>query len=320
MKFTLILLMLVVVALFATSRYFARAVEARFPPTGAFADINGTKLHYTDHAAGDDADLLPMVFIHGASGNLRDLEAPISEALKGRGRMIFIDRPGHGYSTRGDEMDIHLPWGQAGILSGLLERLEIKQAIIIGHSLGGSTAAAFAVNHPEQAAGLVFLAPATHPWPGAGVTWHYEFTELPMIGWLFSELLAIPAGQLLYKDGVKGVFTPQKLPKNYEELSATRLVLRPDVFRHNAEDVTSLYDAVVEFSPRYNEISAPTSIITGDSDDVVLANIHSKGLEADIKGSRLIWLEGVGHSPIWTNTDTVVSEIERVSAEATAQR
>jgi len=141
-------------------------------------------------------------------------------------------------------------------------------------------------------------------------------TQLPVIGWLFSELLAVPAGQLLYKDGVKGVFKPQKLPDNYEALSATRLVLRPDVFRHNAHDVTSLYGAVVELSPRYREISAPTSIITGDSDDVVLAEIHSKGLEADIEGANLVWLDGVGHSPIWTNTDTVIEEIERVSAQA----
>ena len=219
----------------------------------------------------------------------------------------------------GSRDDIHLPWGQAAIISDLLEHLAIDKAIIIGHSYGGSVAASFAVNHPDQTAGLVFVAPATHPWPGGDVTWYYDVTNIPVIGRIFSETLAVPAGQKLYHDGVKGVFKPQKVPDNYEELSATRLVLRPGVFRNNAKDVSSLFEAVTTISPKYPQISVPTSIITGDSDDVVLANIHSIGLENDIEGAKLIWLKGVGHSPIWTNRDTVIEEIERVSAEATAK-
>jgi len=254
-----------------------------------------------------------MVFIHGASGNLQDLEAPLLNQLKGRGRLVFLDRPGHGYSQRGKRHDIHLPTGQAALISGLLRELDIKRAIIIGHSLGGAVAAAFAVNHSDQTAGLVFLAPATHPWPGGRVTWYYNLAVTPVVGRLFTELLAIPGGQLRYGDGVKGVFKPEKLPAKYEMRSATKLVLRPDVFRHNAQDVSSLFDFVVGFAPRYTQIVVPTSILTGDADDVVLANVHSTGLEADIEGSKLVWLEGVGHAPAWTATDAVIAEIERVN-------
>ncbi len=318
MKTSLIILGLIVTGLLLTSRYLAYRVEARFPPTGQFVEVEGQRIHFTEHPAGPDGDLLPVVFLHGASGNLRDLEAPILDRLKDKGRLIFVDRPGHGYSERGERDDIHLPTGQAAVLSKLLETIEVRKAIIVGHSLGGAIASAFAVNHPEQTAGLVFLAPATHPWPGGGVTWYYGAAVVPIAGRMFTELLAIPAGQLRYGDGVRGVFKPEKMPDDYEERSATRLVLRPDVFRYNAQDVTSLYDAVATISPRYTEISVPTSIITGDSDDVVLANVHSTGLETDITGSKLVWLKGVGHAPIWTASEIVASEIERVSREATA--
>lgn len=319
MKTVMILLVLVLAFLVAATRYLAYRVESRFPPTGTFVEVDGQKLHFTDHAAGPDADLLPVVFIHGASGNLRDLEAPLLDRLKGRGRLIFLDRPGHGYSERGRRDDVHLPSGQAELISGLLGKLSIERAVIAGHSYGGAVAAAFAVNHPEQTAGLVFLAPATHPWPGGGVTWYYDVAEMPVFGRLFTETLAVPGGQLRYEDGVKGVFKPEKLPESYEERSATKLVLRPNVFRFNARDVSSLYDFVVGFSPRYKEITVPASILSGDADDVVLANIHSTGLETDIEGAKLVWLEGVGHAPAWTATDRVISEIERVSRAASAE-
>ena len=171
----------------------------------------------------------------------------------------------------------------------------------------------------RRSTSLVLLSPATHPWPGGGVTWYYDLTRLPVIGWLFSELLAVPGGHLRYHDGVAEVFAPQKTPQAYEQNSGTKLVLRPQVFRYNAMDVTSLYEGVSMLSPRYGEIDAPVSIITGDSDDIVLAEVHSKGLERDIRGAKLVWLPGEGHAPAWTNPQAVISEIERVSAAAKAR-
>jgi len=319
MKLLLLVFVGAILALYGASQYLARQVAAQYPPKGRFAEIGDVRLHYTDYAAGEDADLLPIVFIHGASGNLREQEGIILDQLKGRGRLIFIDRPGHGYSSRGSADDVHQPAGQARVVSSLLTAIGIEKAILVGHSLGGAVAAAFAVRHPDQLAGIVFLTPATHPWPGGGVTWYYDLTRLPVIGWLFSELLAVPGGHLRYHDGVAEVFAPQRTPEAYEENSGTKLVLRPQVFRYNAMDVTSLYDAVSSLSPRYGEIDAPVSIITGDSDDIVLAEVHSKGLERDIRGAKLVWLPGEGHAPAWTNPQAVISEIERVSAAAKAR-
>lgn len=319
MKILFLALIAIALSLFVLTQYLANLVAKNHPATGEIAVLGDVRLHYKDIDATTNSDLLPMIFIHGASGNLRDLEEPLAKKLAGRGRMIFIDRPGHGYSSRGNAYDIHLPWGQAKTVSELLKHLNIEKAIIIGHSYGGGVAASFAVNHPEQAAGLVFLAPATHPWPGAGVTWHYDVTNIPFLGYLFSELVAVPFGHLVFEDGVSGVFKPEKIPANYLARTGVKILLRPDVFRNNAADVGSLYDGVVEISPRYGEIKAPTSIITGDMDDVVLANIHSTGLESQIEGSKLIWLKGAGHSPAWSNADIVIEEIERVSRAAAIQ-
>jgi hypothetical protein len=78
-------------------------------------------------------------------------------------------------------------------------------------------------------------------------------------------------------------------------------------------DVAGLYDHVVAASKRYSEIKAPTVIITGNRDTVVLENIHSVGLARDIAGSELVWVDNLGHKPDWIAPDLVVAAIEKIS-------
>ena len=76
-------------------------IERRNPPVGAFADVNGARIHFVHVPAPADADLPPIVFIHGASANLRDQMVPLRPLLEGRAEMLFFDRPGLGWSERG---------------------------------------------------------------------------------------------------------------------------------------------------------------------------------------------------------------------------
>jgi pimeloyl-ACP methyl ester carboxylesterase len=68
---------------------------------------------------------------------------------------------------------------------------------------------------------------------------------------------------------------------------------------------------VTRVAPRYTEITAPTVIITGDSDSVVLAHIHSEGLARDIEGSKLLWIRNLGHKPDHVTTELAVRAIEK---------
>jgi pimeloyl-ACP methyl ester carboxylesterase len=300
------------ILLVLASRFLAWQAEARFPPAGNFADIEGVSLHYIDVPAGDGADLPPIVFLHGASGNARDLHGAFADALKGRARLVFPDRPGAGYSERGGP-EMAAPDEQARLIAGLLRELGIDRAIIVGHSLGSAVAAAFGVSQPALAAGLVFVAPATHPWPGGAVDWYYTVSNIPLIGRIFSETVAVPFGNLLYRRAVKGVFEPEKVAPGYVDRSGTQLVLRPANFRFNAQDVGRLFANVQRLAPLYPRITAPAVIITGDRDTVVRPDIHSLGLERDLPDARLVWLPGVGHAPPYTSTSAIIAEIEALA-------
>ncbi len=302
---------LVLAAALAYTAAKARAIEARYPNIGTLTDIGGYRINALHLPRPPGADLPPLVFIHGASGNLRDQMHAFAAPLEGRAEMLFVDRPGHGYSDRGGPENA-FPSGQADAIARLMERLEIGSAIIVGHSFGGAIAAAFGVRHPQKTAGLLFLAPATHPWPG-GVDWYYTLAAMPVIGWLFAHALVIPVGLRKLEQGTVGVFSPNPRPDGYVENTAPALVLRPGVFRNNARDVVNLLGYVKREAPRYREIKAPTVIVTGDRDDVVLAELHSIGLERDIRGAELVTIRNLGHKPDYIANDVAVAAIEHLA-------
>jgi pimeloyl-ACP methyl ester carboxylesterase len=288
----------------------AHEIEQQFPNHGELLDVGGFRMNSLLIRAATP-DLPPIVFIHGASGNLRDQETAFRSRLEGRADLLFVDRPGHGYSERGGHNN-NFPEGQASAIAKLMEVRGIEKAIIVGHSFGGAIAASFAVYHPDKTAGLVFLSPATHPWPG-GVDWHYNVSSSPYTGWLFTRLVALPAGMVLLDKATHSVFSPNPRPTKYVVEGAPALVLRPANFRNNAKDVANLNDYVRRVAPLYRQITAPTVIITGDSDDIVAEEIHSRGLERDIAGSELVWIRGLGHKPDYIVPELAIAAMEKVA-------
>lgn len=311
MFFKLVLsgIVLVAIGLFLATQIITRSTERTFPPIGDFKTIKGVKFHYVDTGPVDN-DKPAVVFIHGAGGNLRDQMTVYGPLLKKDARAIYIDRPGQGYSEAFDGSNN--PQEQAKSIAQLLDALAIEEAVIVGHSYGGVVALAFGVLEQEKTKGLVLVAPVAYPWPG-GVDWHYDVASLPFIGQLFSNLVAIPAGTLIYPGALVRLFAPNELPQDYEQTSGTRLVLRPDTFHENAKDVAQVFDHVSAFHSRYKEIKAPTYIFHGDEDAIVSAEIHSvNGLAQDIENAKLTLLKGVGHKPDYVAREQIKDAVLKI--------
>ena len=153
------------------------------------------------------------------------------------------------------------------------------------------------------------LAPVAYPWPG-GVGRYNRLIATPVIGPLLAYTITLPLGLLLAEPGARGVFLPQTMPDGFVKNTATPLLLRPREFIANARDLVTLKAAVAEQAPRYAEIKAPVTIITGDADKTVSTNIHSRPFAATAPNAKLIVLPGVGHMVQNAVPDLVIAEIE----------
>lgn len=298
-------------SMIATDVLVAR-IEADHPPAGRFVEALGRRIHLADLPAAADAPV--VVFLHGAVSTLVDPLVAFRPGLDGRARLVFVDRPGHGYSDRGGAEDAD-PAVQADVIAAALAAIGVRRAVVVGHSFGGAVAAAFAVRHPEVTQALVLLAPATHPWPG-GVSWSYDLVGAPLAGPLVARTITTPLGLALLPSGYAGVFAPETPPPGLIEATAAKLALRPDAFRASAEDIRGLKARLAAFVPRYGEIAAPTVVMSGDADRVVSTTIHATAFAAAVPGSRLVVLPGAGHAIQHTRTPAIIAEIERLLAVA----
>jgi pimeloyl-ACP methyl ester carboxylesterase len=282
-------------------------LQRAYPVQGRMIEVAGATLNIVELGSRDAAGP-PVVMIHGASSNLEAMRQPLGDLLASNHRVILIDRPGHGWSTRARQND-STPAIQGAMIDEALEKLGVSRAVFVVHSWSGALGARMALDYPQRVAGLVMLAPVAYPWPG-GVGWYNSLVTTPVVGPLLAYTITLPLGLLLAEPGARGVFLPQAMPDGYVRNTATPLLLRPREFLANAWDLVTLKAAVKEQAPRYASIKAPTVIMTGESDKTVSTNIHSRPLAAVLPNAKLIVLPGVGHMIQNAAPDLVMSEIE----------
>lgn len=99
-----------------------------------------------------------LVFLHGFLENL-NMWDPYFEQFSKRHRLIAIDLIGHGKS--GCTGYIHSMEDMADCVHAVLHELKIRKATLIGHSMGGYVALAFAELYAEQVRGIALVASTT---------------------------------------------------------------------------------------------------------------------------------------------------------------
>ncbi|MGQ0681765.1 alpha/beta fold hydrolase [Bradyrhizobium sp.] len=281
--------------------------ERAHPAQGRMVEVEGARLHVVEFGP---RGATPIVMLHGASSNL-EVMRPLADRLAQSHRVILVDRPGHGWSSRASVAD-STPEPQARMIAEALKKLGVPPSIVVAHSWSGALALRLALDHPERVAGLMMLAPVAYPWPGGVSQYNYAVTA-PVIGPLLAHTITLPLGLLLAESGSRSVFAPQAMPEGFVKDSATRLLLRPREFVANAWDLVTLRAAMAEQAPRYANITVPITIIAGDVDKTVSTHIHSQPLAKTAKNTKLIVLNGVGHMIQYAAPELVVAEIEAMA-------
>ena len=117
-----------------STRRIARQAERAVPPAGRFIEIDGERIHFIERGAGR-----PVLLIHGLGGTLHHMRRPLMEGFGDGFRLVALDRPGSGYSTRAAGRDGRLS-EQARLIARFIEELGLERPLLVGHSLGGAIA------------------------------------------------------------------------------------------------------------------------------------------------------------------------------------
>lgn len=110
-------------------------------------EYKGGSIYFEEHGSGNP----PLVLLHGFTESLKIWDE-YRKILSSSFRLILIDLPGHGRSSILDQ--VHSMDLMADSVNAVLDHLNIPAAVMVGHSMGGYVALAFARKYSRMLRGL----------------------------------------------------------------------------------------------------------------------------------------------------------------------
>jgi pimeloyl-ACP methyl ester carboxylesterase len=302
-------LVLLVLALVIFTLNISRRVEAAFPPRGAFMEIDGQRIHYLDSGGTGPA----IVMIHGLAGNMLNFSY-VLERLTKDFRVVAIDRPGSGYSTRPARISATLGT-QAQTVATLIRALGLKRPLLVGHSLGGALALAIALDHPDCAGGLALLSPLTRTQAEVSPVFRTLGIASPLLRRIVAMTLATPMRLLRRDSALKLVFGPDAVPKDFAAKGGGLLGLRSQAFINTSRDfVAVMHDHLPAMIARYGTLTIPLGMLFGTGDHILDYRLQGEAMKADCPALDLELIEG-GHMLLATKPEQAEAVIRRVATK-----
>ena len=292
---------LVLLGLYAFTHFRLQQINQDIPPAGDFITVDNINLHYIREGTGR-----PVVLLHGRDGALQEYTFSIFDQLAEKNDVIAFDRPGYGYSEWPEDEELSLEV-QARLINKALDRLNIENPLLVGHSYGGTVVLQYLLNYQEEASGAVLLAPASYmDEPPAGSL--YSFPNIPVLGPLLTNTILLPVGERIAPNIYEQSFYPEQPPEDYVD-TMTALYLRPLNFTATAGELSVMQESLQAISPHYEEITVPVTVLFGTSDQMVDLETDGRRLAEDLSRGELIEVEGAGHKLHHTHSDLVIEAI-----------
>ena len=131
-------------------------IEITDDVAGKFVQIDSKKIRYIDAGSG-----IPLVFIHGFGASIFSWRKNLGPIAKHH-RVYAPDLPGFGYSDKPLDADYSID-AFADFVIHFMDGLQIKKAILVGHSLGGGIALLTSLKFPSRVRALVLLDAEAYP-------------------------------------------------------------------------------------------------------------------------------------------------------------
>lgn len=265
-------------AILALALSFAAFAQSAAPAQKQ-VELYGQKIHYVEAGSAGPT----VILLHGLGGDSTNWAMTIP-ALASKYHVFVPDQIGFGQSDK--PMINYRVTTLVEFLDAFYKKLGIEKASLVGNSLGGWTAAAFAIAHPDKVDKLVLVDAAGYSnkrWGGPEVT-----RELAMG--------LNPATVTDLKRSMSMIFyNKAMITDQFAENAFAAKLKRGDGYTINAfiESVLRNEDAL---DGKTNTIKAPTLVLWGREDALTPLGI-GEAFAQDIPGAQKIVIEKCGHVP-----------------------
>jgi pimeloyl-ACP methyl ester carboxylesterase len=295
------------------NRQRAKRAEHDNPPAGKFMEVNGVRLHYVEQGSGT-----PLVLLHGNGSMIQDFDSSglIDLAAKSY-RVIVFDRPGFGHTDRPRNV-IWTPAAQAELIHSALNRLNVSNAIVLGHSWGASVALALALKYPSSVKSLVLASGYYYPTFRADVL-ALSAPALPLLGDLLGHTLSPIVSWLMWPLFMAKIFGPRPVPNKFARFPK-EMALRPSQIHASAAEAALMIPDAFRYRDDYGNLKMPVVIVAGDEDRLVDIDAQSSRLHSDLPQSKFYRVRGNGHMVHQTATGLVMSAINEGAGDSPKQQ
>jgi pimeloyl-ACP methyl ester carboxylesterase len=277
----LAVLALVVVGLAVNTVVMNRDTEAAHADVGRILDLPGGDLQVREDGR---ANAPAIVLLHGFACSLRWWD-DITPALARDHRVIRFDLLGHGGAEKPDKgygME-----SQARLVAAGLDRLGVRRATMVGHSMGGNVATALTELRPRLVQSVVILDSPSKS-GDAELPFTARLGFVPVLGQAIRRVVP----DAMIRDGLGSAFAdgfdvPDRFVDDFRDMTYTSY----DDSHRAADD----YGDEAGLAERLADESVPLLVIFGSEDDLVDPD-SAQGYRK-VPGARIVVLDGVGHSP-----------------------
>ncbi len=219
------------------------------------ANIDGTRLAYVDVGKGPQT----LVLIHGLGSYMPSWRNNVA-ALSKHARVVALDLPGYGQSDKP-----LAPYSMGYFVAkirGLLEALDVHHPVLVGHSMGGQIAMTYALQHPEDVAGLVLASPA-------GLETFADGEAKWLANAVTPEFTCLASDESI---DVRHAGNFHAIPKDAEFMVADRIAMKgaaefADYCVAVSRSVAGMLDGPVH--ERLGDLTAPTLVSFGKHDNLI---------------------------------------------------
>lgn len=240
-----------------------------------------------------------VILIHGLSVAMYDWDRQYQFLIDEGFRVLRYNHYGRGLSDRPrNKYDSNRYVRQ---LNELMKALDIDQAYLVGHSMGGLVTAAFATEHPEKVIRQILISPALNMAENnTGVT----LVRIPILG----DLMAITALPRILTKRAEELFRDSGISESETYVNAFK---NQTGYRGFSRSVKSLFrnNMMEDFSDTYARLQGDRTLLIWGSNDSSVPAEHTEKMISVLPGIHTAFLEGCGHMPNMEESEKVNSLI-----------